>query len=498
MGYQGSFEIDAATRAFLERAPGIVVGGKRIAGRSAARIPVFDPASGLPIAEIVDAAPEDVNEAIERAHAAFQDGRWRHRTPAERERILFRFAQLIEDNGEALAQLETLEQGKSIHLSRLFASAGSAQWLRYAAGLTTKIEGRTMELSMPPGPDHWTAYTRREPVGVVAGIAPWNFPMAIATWKFAPALAAGCSVVLKPSEVTPLSALWLAELALEAGVPEDVFNVVTGTGQGAGAALVSHKLIRKITFTGSTATGKAIARAALENMVPTGLELGGKNPAVVLADADLAVAVPGLMGGGFFNQGQVCSASSRIYVEEAIHDELVEALAGAIRSLPVGAGLDPAAQVTPLVSREHKAKVTRYLDDARAKAQVIAGAPVPEGEGYFVSPHIVLDPAETVALKREEVFGPVIAITRVASREEAVALANDTEMGLAASIWTQNLKAAMDLTRQLDAGTVWVNTHSFIDPALPFGGTKQSGLGREFGTDWVNAYTELKSVCIAH
>ncbi|AQS83859.1 MAG: aldehyde dehydrogenase family protein [Acetobacter aceti] len=498
MVYRGKFEINVATRAFLAREPGIVVGGKRIAGRSKGRIPVFDPASGLPIAEVVDAVTEDVNDAVERAHAAFRDGRWRNKTPAERERILFRFAELIEKNGEALAQLETLEQGKSIHLSRLFASAGSAEWLRYAAGLTTKVEGRTMDLSMPPGPDRWTAYTRRAPVGVVAGIVPWNFPMAIATWKFAPALAAGCSVVLKPSEFTPLSALWLAELALEAGLPDDVLNVVTGTGQGAGSALVSHRLIRKITFTGSTATGKAIARAALENMVPIGLELGGKNPAVVLADADLEVTVPGLMGGGFFNQGQVCAAASRIYVEEAIHDQLVEALADAIKSLPVGAGMDPAAQVTPLVSREHKTKVTRYLDDAKAKAKVIAGAQVPEGDGYFVSPHIVIAPADNVALKREEVFGPVIAIQKVGSRDEAIALANDTDMGLAASVWTQNLKAAMTLTRQLDAGTVWVNTHSFIDPALPFGGIKQSGLGREFGTDWVNAYTELKSICISH
>jgi phenylacetaldehyde dehydrogenase len=499
MSYPGPFTIDAATRSFLDRDAAMFIGGKRVAGTSKERMAVFDPASGEAIAEIVDANEADVDVAVTRAHAAFQDGRWRNMKPCDREKVMLRFADLIDRNAEALAQLETLEQGKSIILSRLFASEGTAQWVRYAAGLTTKIEGRTVELSLPPSPDRYTAFTRREPVGVVAGIAPWNFPMSIGSWKFAPALAAGCSVVLKPSEFTPLSALWLAELAMEAGLPEDVFNVVTGRGAIAGNALVSHGLIRKITFTGSTATGKAIGRLAIENMVPVGLELGGKNPAIVLADADLDVTVSGLMGSGFFNQGQVCSAPSRLYVEEPIHDRFVEAMAGVIGSMKVGAGLDPASEVTPLVSKEHKAKVTGFLEDARAKnATIIAGAQVPEGEGYFVGPHIVLDPADDVRLKREEVFGPVIAITRVKDREEAIALANDTDMGLAASVWTTNLKAAMDLPRRLEAGTTWVNTHSFIDPALPFGGAKLSGMGREFGSDWVNAYTELKSVCIAH
>ena len=498
MGYQGPFEIEPATRAFLERGPALFIEGRRVEAATGDRLPVFDPSSGQEIARIPNAGARDVDAAVASAHTAFRDGRWRNLRPADRERILFRFSELITANAEALAQLESLEQGKSIHLSRMFESGASADWLRYAAGLVTKVTGQTLDLSLPPSPDRWTAYTLREPIGVVAAIAPWNFPMLIAIWKIAPALAAGCSVVLKPSEVTPLSALWLAELAVEAGVPAGVFNVVTGDGATTGAALTSHKLVRKISFTGSTATGKAIGRTAVDNLVPVSLELGGKNPAVVLADADLDATVQGLLVGGFLNQGQVCAAASRVFVEQGVHARLVDALEGAIGAMTIGAGLDPAAQVNPLVSRQHQQKVNRYLEDARSKGARIIGGPEPEGEGFYVGPKLVLDPSDSVALSREEVFGPVLGITKVKDADEAVERANGLDYGLTASVWTQNLKSAMDLTRRLDAGTVWVNNHNFIDPNMPFGGVKQSGIGRDFGTDWANAYTELKSVCIAH
>ncbi|GLS99439.1 phenylacetaldehyde dehydrogenase [Sphingobium jiangsuense] len=499
MAYSGPFTIEAKTSDFLERDPAIFIDGERLSPAGRDMLPVYDPSSGRPIAHMVDALDEDVDRAVRSASAAFRDGRWRNMRPADRERILYRFSGLIEQNAEALAQLESLEQGKSIHLARLFASGASSEWLRYAAGLTTKITGQSLELSLPPGPDHWTAYTRREPIGVVAAIAPWNFPMLIAIWKIAPALAAGCSIVLKPSEFTPLSALWLAELAIEAGVPAGVFNVVTGRGGGAGGALVRHRLVNKISFTGSTATGKAIGHCAMDAMVPASLELGGKNPAIVLADADMDGTVAGLMMGAFFNQGQVCAAASRLYVEAAAHDRLVAALEAAIRSMPVGPGLDPDAQVNPLVSAVHLEKVNRYLDDARAKgATVIGGAPVPADGGYYAGPALVLEAGDDVALVREEVFGPLLNVAKVADRQEAVARANDTEMGLTASVWTSDLSAAMTLTRQLEAGTVWVNAHNFIDPNMPFGGMKQSGIGRDFGTEWLNAYTDIKSVCIAH
>jgi phenylacetaldehyde dehydrogenase len=500
MAYQGHFEIDDRVRRFLERDPAFFVDGKYVSSTSETALSVFDPASGLEIAEVADANEADVDRAVQSAFQSFNDGRWRYLRPADREKILFRFSQLIEEQSEPLAQLETLEQGKSINLSRIFESGASAEWMRYTAGLTTKLTGQSLELSLPPAPQNWTAFTRREPIGVVGAIAPWNFPMLIAIWKIAPALAAGCSIVLKPSEVTPLSALWLAELAAEAGVPDGVFNVVTGTGASTGNALINHNLVRKISFTGSTATGKMIGRAAVERMVPASLELGGKNPAIVLADADMATTVGGLMLGGFLNQGQVCAAASRIYVEDSIHDDLVGALEGAIKGMSVGPGLDPTSQVNPLVSKAHQHKVLHYLRDAQARgAEIIDGAAIPdETQGYFVGPKLVLDPGDGVALKREEVFGPVVGITRVANREEALALANDSDLGLTASIWTQDLKAAMDLSRRVEAGTVWVNSHNFIDPNMPFGGFKQSGIGRDFGTDWLHSYTEIKSVCIAH
>jgi len=498
MAYGGPFPIDRQVADFLAREPTLFIGGRSVSACSGDTIAVYDPSSGAEIARVPNADASDVDAAVQSAFGAFEDGRWRHMRPADRERILLRFADLLLERGEMVAQLETLEQGKSINLSRMFEVGATSEWMRYAAGLTTKICGRTFETSLPGGPNHWTSYTRREPVGVVAAIAPWNFPVLIAAWKIMPALAAGCSIVLKPSEVTPLTALLLAELAIEAGVPEGVFNVVTGDGAGTGAALTGHPLVAKISFTGSTATGKAIGRAAIDDMKRVTLELGGKNPAIVLKDADLDKVVPGLIAGGFVNGGQVCAAASRVYVEAPLYDDLVGALHAAISSLSVGAGLDAEAQVNPLVSAAHQAKVRSYIEEARtAGSDLLVGSPVPE-QGYYVSPTLVLNPEDKVRLAREEVFGPVLGILRVDDAEEALARANDSQLGLAASLWTRDLTAAMNLVPRIEAGTVWVNAHVYIDPNMPFGGYKQSGVGRDFGLDWLDAYTETKSVCINH
>jgi phenylacetaldehyde dehydrogenase len=493
-------KIEPAVQKFLASNPGQFIEGSRVASAVRTTLPVFNPADGSQISVVADGDAADAASAVASAHAAFADRRWSGKRPADRERILLRFADLVEQNAELLAQLETLEQGKSIHLSRAVEVGGSVEYMRYVAGLATKITGMTLDLSMPASPGtRYTAYTQREPVGVVAAIAPWNFPMMIALWKIMPALAAGCTLVLKPSEVTPLTALWLAELALEAGVPPGVFNVITGTGAKCGSALVTSPLVSKISFTGSTLTGKTIGHAAIENMTRMSLELGGKNPAIVLRDADVGAVLGGLMMGAFLNQGQVCAAASRVYIEGPVFDQVVAGLSQAVRSLSVGPGLDPAAQVNPLVSASHQRKVLGFVEEARkAGAELVEGAKAASSTGFYVSPTLLVNPSGSLRLVREEVFGPVLVLTRVADVEEAVRLANDSVYGLAASLWTRDLKSTLDLVPRIQAGTVWVNSHVPIDPNLPFGGFKQSGIGRDFGPRWLEGYTEEKAVCIAH
>ena len=485
---------------FLDRQHGLWIEGRQAASDSEKRLNVYNPATGEVIATTADASVDDVDRAVMSGWRAFVARSWAGRLPAERERILLRFADLVEQHGEELAQLETLEQGKSINISRAFEVGCTLNWMRYTAGLTTKIAGKTLDLSIPlPQGARYQAWTRKEPVGVVAGIVPWNFPLMIGMWKVMPALAAGCSIVIKPSETTPLTLLRAAELASEAGIPEGVFNVVTGSGAVCGAALTSHPRIAKVSFTGSTATGKQIARAAADTLTGVTLELGGKNPAIVLKDADPQQVIEGLMLGSFLNQGQVCAASSRIYIEAPIYDQLVAGFEQAVKSLSVGPGMDTGAQINPLVSLAHRDKVAAYLDDARAKnAELIGGAAGPDDNGFYIPPTLVINPDDRLNLTREEVFGPVVNLIRVASAEEALSKANDTDFGLTASLWTTSLQQAMALTPRIQAGTVWVNTHTLIDPNMPFGGFKQSGSGRDFGPDWLDAYTESKSVCIRY
>ncbi|MDB5702273.1 MAG: Phenylacetaldehyde dehydrogenase [Sphingomonadales bacterium] len=498
MAYDGPFAINPEVAAFIDRAPRLFIDGIFTASDGNATLNVYDPSSGKVIAEAVDASPTDVDRAVQAAHRAFEDGRWRLMRPADRERILLYFADLVAARSEIFAQLDTLEQGKSIHLSRGLEVTYSIDWMRYIAGLATKITGKTFDTSLPGGPAHWTSFTRRQPIGVVAGIAPWNFPMMIALWKIMPALAAGCSIVLKPSEVTPLTALMLAEVAIEAGVPAGVFNVITGCGAVAGSALARHPLVAKISFTGSVATGKAIGRVAMEDLKRVTLELGGKNPAIVLKDADLPSVVEGLMAAGFLNGGQICAAASRVYVEAPLFDDLISAIDVGFKGMRVGAGMDPDAQITPLASLVHQRKVRAYLDEARASgSEVRVGPDVPD-EGYFVPPAMVLNPDAALRSTSEEVFGPLLGLTRVADAEEAIARANAVDTGLCASVWTKDLGAAMTITPRIKAGTVWVNAHLPIDANMPFGGFKQSGIGRDFGVDWLDAYTEVQAVCINH
>lgn len=485
--------------AFLERRHGCFIDGQSVIPEGNFTT-VFNPATGTPLAQVADSSNDYADRAVASAEAAFRSGVWSGLRPADRERILLRFAALVEQYGEELAQLETLNQGKSINLARMLDVGATTEFMRYMAGWATKIEGQSLNVSIPLPPGaRFTAYTRREPVGVVVGIVPWNFPMMITTWKLMPALACGCTVVIKPAPETPLTALRLAELAIEAGIPPGVFNVVTGQGHTVGAHLVAHPAVRKVSFTGSTAVGKTVGVTAMQNLTRVALELGGKNPMILLEDANIEQAVQGAMLGGMLNQGQVCASASRFYVHQSIYAEFVSSLAAAVSGMTLGEGMDPSASITPLVSRKQQQSVLGYIAKAKEEgARVVCGGEPLQTDGFYVQPTVLADIEQSMTIAREEVFGPVLSVIPFSDEEEAIRMANDSPYGLAASLWTNNLNKAMNLVPRIEAGTVWVNAHVLLDPSMPFGGMKQSGIGREFGSAVLDAYTEIKSVCIAH
>lgn len=462
---------------------------------------VYNPATGEEIAQVPQATADDVDAAVAAARAALVVPAWAGLTPYARERIMSRLADLIEAHADELAHLETLNQGKLLPWSHAIEVGGSAQWLRYMAGWATKVEGSNFEVSIPfpPGTKYRTS-TQRVPVGVVGAIVPWNFPLAMAMWKIAPALATGCTVVLKPAEETPLTALRLAELALEAGLPPGVLNVVTGDGETAGAALVRHPGVDKISFTGSTEVGRLIGAQCGRDIRRVALELGGKSPVIVLDDVDVETAVAGAAGAIFFNHGQVCTAGSRLYVAKKLYDKVVDGLAQVADGTVLGSGFDAQAQMGPMVSARHRDRVMTLMATGAAEGgEVVAGGRTGDGPGYFVRPSVVANTAnKPLTLVREEVFGPVLVAMPYEDMDSVLQQANDSAYGLGASVWTNDLRRAQRAIDALQAGTVWVNTHNMVDPAMPFGGFKSSGVGREHGRSAIEAYTELKSVCIAY
>jgi phenylacetaldehyde dehydrogenase len=491
--------VSEATNTFLAAPKKMLIGANWVDAADGAQLEVRNPATGEVFTHVPAGAAADVDRAVRAARSAFEAPEWSEMLPAQRERLLLRLADLVETHAQQLAEIETLDNGKSVMLARHVDMAMAVDFLRYMAGWATKIEGSTHDVSVPFIPQaKFFAYTRKEPVGVVGAIIPWNFPLLMAAWKIGPALAAGCTVVLKPAEETPLSALRLGELILEAGIPAGVVNIVTGLGPTAGAALAAHPGVNKIAFTGSTEVGKHVQRAAIDNMTRVSLELGGKSPVIVLDDADPAQAAAGAAQAIFFNQGQVCTAGSRLYVQKKLFDRVVNDLANIAGKMKLGAGLDPASELGPLVSEQQMQRVCGYIKSGVEQgATVVTGGGRAGDKGYFVKPTVLVGARQDTRVVQEEIFGPVVVALPYDDIDEVVRLANDTMYGLGASIWSNDLSRVHRLIPRIKAGTVWVNCHSMLDASLPFGGFKQSGIGREMGRAALDLFTETKTVLMA-
>jgi len=481
---------------FLSIPRKMLIGGQWVEAASGKTWPVYDPATGQVIAHVAAGEKEDVNRAVQAARRAFESGPWRSMSPSARGRLMTKLADLMEEHAEEFAQLETLDNGKPITVARAADVPLSIDLFRYMAGWTNKIEGNTIPLSLYT-PQTYFAYTLREPVGVVAQIIPWNFPLLMAAWKLGPALAAGCTIILKPAVETSLSALLLGDMIQEAGFPAGVINILTGNGPQAGGPLAAHPDVDKVAFTGSTEVGKMIVQAAIGNLKKVSLELGGKSPNVVLADADPELAIKGAAHAIFFNHGQCCCAGSRLYVEDKAFDKIVSGVADEAKKIKLGSGMDATTEMGPLISDEQFRRVTGYLDVGTAEgARALSGGKRYGEQGYFVEPTVLVDVKQDMRVVQEEIFGPVLVAQPFKDIEDVLSKSNDSIYGLGGGIWTNDLARAHRIAAQLQTGTVWINCYDVFDAALPFGGYKQSGWGREMGHEVLENYTEVKSVCI--
>ena len=487
-----------ATQSFLQRAGKMLIGGQWVDSASGKKFKTINPATGDQLAEVAEGDKEDVNRAVAAARGAFENPAWRNMMPTDRERLIRRFIALIEDNIDELSELETLDCGKPIGASRYVDLPLTIDTLYYYAGFSTNLEGDVLPHGCSYTPeDRYFAYTQREPVGVVGMIIPWNFPLLLLSMKLGPALATGCTCVIKPAEDTPLSTLRLAELAQEAGLPDGVINVVPGYGETAGAAIANHPDVDKCAFTGSTEVGKSIVNAASGNLKRLSLELGGKAPNLVLEDADIEAAIAGATMAIYTNQGEICCAGSRLYVHRSIFDQVIEGIVDNASKTKVGPGLNPASEMGPLINQAQLDRVCNYVDGGRSEgAEILVGGGQKSGKGFFYEPTVMVNTKPDMRVVKEEIFGPVLTAMPFDSLDDVIKDANDTIYGLSAGIWTRDVSKAHQVAAQLNAGTVWVNCFHIFDVTQPFGGYKQSGWGREWGRSAVEHYTEVKSVCI--
>ncbi len=497
-----NYTVNDNVGSFLSKDKSIYINGKWVSSKSGKTFDVEDPATGKKIATCAAGNSQDIDLAVKAARDAFDSGKWGSIPPNEKGKILWKIADLIDEHSEELAQLESLDNGKPVVIAGAADVPLSSDLFRYMAGWATKIEGETIPISVPYTPGaQYHSYTVREPVGVVGQIIPWNFPLLMAAWKLGPALASGCTIVLKPAEQTPLSALRLIEIINDAGIlPDGVINLVTGLGEEAGAPLAAHPGVDKVAFTGSTEVGKLITQASAGNLKKVSLELGGKSPTIIFPDADIDAAIAGAASAIFFNHGQCCCAGSRLFAHEKIFDKVSEGIAKIASGIKVGPGMDSSTEMGPLVSDEQFQKVSGYIESGKSEGgDIIAGGKYDNSDGgHFVHPTVFTKTSHDMKLVKEEIFGPVVCAQPFSDEnlEKIAVEANNTNYGLAASIWTSNISVAHKLAAKIRSGTVWINCHNIFDASLPFGGYKESGWGREMGHEVLKNYTELKAVTV--
>lgn len=487
------YDLKPKVKEFLKETVGLYINGEYVPASNEKTFDVIDPATEEVIAQVSEAQTEDVDKAVRAARKAFDDGEWSKMKASTRSHLIYKLADLLEENREELAQLESLDNGKPYKIALTDDVDGSIQHFRYYAGFATKIQGKTTQVA-----PEYVNYTVHEPVGVVGQIIPWNFPLLMAAWKLGSALAVGCTVVIKPASETPLSLLYIAKLFKEAGFPDGVVNITPGSGRVAGEAIVTHNLVDKISFTGSTGVGKDVMKKAADQIKGVTLELGGKSPTIILEDADLTEAIEGAFNGTMYNHGQNCSACTRVYVHRTHYDRVVQALAERVSTLKLGAGMDAETDMGPLVSEKQKQTVLGYIEQGKNEgARLVAGGERTFDTGYFVEPTIFADVTDDMTIAREEIFGPVMSVFVFDTVEEVIKRANDSDYGLAASVWTENIKTGHYIANKLQAGTVWINDVGLEWETMPFGGYKQSGIGREMGGEYgLENYTEVKSIYV--